>query len=238
MEYQQIFPAVFLERPNRCTAVCSLDGAQVLAHVKNTGRCRELLTPDARVFLQHNSAPGRKTRYTLTHVQKGERLVHIDSQAPNRLVEEALRNGSLSLPGLGKPQIIRPETFYGDSRFDFYLEGPGTRGFAEIKGVTLEEDGWARFPDAPTERGVKHLEHLARAAGEGYLCYVIFVIQMGGIRLFSPNWQTHPAFGQALVSAQNAGVRLLAFQTDVTPLRVELAGPVPIDLEKGRNEPC
>lgn len=238
MEYQQIFSAVFLSRPNRFTAVCSLDGAEVLAHVKNTGRCRELLVPGAQVLLQYQPAPDRKTRYTLTHVQKGERLVHIDSQAPNHLVEEALRNGSLSLPGLGGLCAIRPETFYGDSRFDFYLEGTQARGFAEVKGVTLEEDGWARFPDAPTQRGVKHLEHLVRAAGEGYLCYAIFVIQTGGIRLFSPNWRTHPAFGQALISAQNAGVCLLAFETDVTPLRVELAGPVPIDLEKGRNEPC
>ena len=238
MEYQQIFPAVFLERPNRFTAVWSLAGAEVLAHVKNTGRCRELLVTGAQVLLQHHPAPGRKTRYTLTHVQKGDRLVHIDSQAPNRLVGEALQNGSLSLPGLGELRVVRPETFYGASRFDFYLEGTKAKGFAEVKGVTLEEDGWARFPDAPTERGVKHLDHLIQAAQEGYLCYAVFVIQMGGIRLFSPNWRTHPAFGQALVSAQNAGVRLLAYETDVTPLRVELAGPVPIDLEKGRNEPC
>lgn len=238
MEYQQIFSAVFLSRPNRFVAVCSLGGEQVLAHVKNTGRCRELLVPGAQVLLQYHPAPGRKTRYTLTHVWKEERLIHIDSQAPNRLVEEAMRKGALSLPGLGTPQVIRPETFYGNSRFDFYLEGNSAKGFMEVKGVTLEEDGWARFPDAPTERGIKHLEHLVKASGEGYACYVVFVIQMGAVRLFSPNWRTHPAFGEALISAQNAGVCLLAFETKVTPLRVELAGPVPIDLEKGRNEQC
>ena len=174
MEYQQVLPAVFIERPNRFVALCMLEGHPVTAHVKNTGRCRELLTPGAAVFLQHQPAPGRKTQYTLTHVQKGKRLVHIDSQAPNRLVEEALRASRLSLPGRRRPQVIRPETFYGESRFDFYLEEGEKRAFAEVKGVTLEENGWARFPDAPTERGVKHLQHLARAAEEGYLCYVVF----------------------------------------------------------------
>ena len=157
MEYQQVLPAVFIERPNRFVALCMLEGHPVTAHVKNTGRCRELLTPGAAVFLQYQPAPGRKTQYTLTHVQKGKRLVHIDSQAPNRLVEEALRASRLSLPGMGRPQVIRPETFYGESRFDFYLEAGEKRAFAEVKGVTLEENGWARFPDAPTERGVKHL---------------------------------------------------------------------------------
>ena len=238
MEYQQVFSAVFHKRPNRFVAVCSLNGEVVLAHVKNTGRCRELLIPGTQVLLQRHFAVKRKTQYTLTHVWKGDRLVHIDSQAPNRLVEEALQKGSLLLPGLGETRIIRPETFYGDSRFDFYLEGTGGRGFAEVKGVTLEEDGLARFPDAPTQRGVKHLEHLAQAAGEGYLCYAIFVIQMSGVQLFSPNWRTHPAFGETLITAQAAGVHLLAFETNVTPLQVELSGPVPIDLEKGRNDLC
>ncbi|MDD3192577.1 MAG: DNA/RNA nuclease SfsA [Oscillospiraceae bacterium] len=238
MEYQELLSAIFMERPNRFVAICILDGEPVAAHVKNTGRCRELLVPGAEVLLQYHPAPGRKTRYTLTHVQKGERLIHIDSQAPNHLVEEALRQGRLALPGFGTPELIRPETFYGDSRFDFYLEAVEKRGFAEIKGVTLEEEGWARFPDAPTERGVKHLEHLARAAAQGYWCYVIFVIQMSGIRGFSPNWRTHPAFGEALLKAQKAGVVPLAFESIVTPQRVELSAPVEIDLLKGRGQSC
>lgn len=238
MEYQQVLPAVFIERPNRFVALCMLEGHPVTAHVKNTGRCRELLTPGAAVFLQHQPAPGRKTQYTLTHVQKGKRLVHIDSQAPNRLVEEALRASRLSLPGMGRPQVIRPETFYGESRFDFYLEAGEKRAFAEVKGVTLEENGWARFPDAPTERGVKHLQHLTRAAEEGYLCYVVFVIQMSGIQGFSPNWKTHPAFGEALLQAKKAGVVPLAFECEVLPQRVQLAGPVKIDYGKGKEESC
>ena len=238
MEYQQVLPAVFVNRRNRFVASCTLEGKQVAAHVKNTGRCRELLIPGAPVLLQYHPEPGRKTQYTLTHVQKGERLVHIDSQAPNRLVEEALRQGRLTLPGLGTPQLIRPETFYGESRFDFYMEAGEKKAFAEVKGVTLEQDGWARFPDAPTERGVKHLKHLACAAAQGYLCYAIFVIQMSGIKGFSPNWSTHPAFGEALLQAKDAGVIPLAFETQVQPQRVELAGPVMIDYRKGRKEPC
>ena len=238
MEYQQVLPAVFVERPNRFVAICMLEGEQVAAHVKNTGRCRELLTPGAFVFLQYHPAAGRKTQYTLTHVKKGDRLVHMDSQAPNRLLEEALRQRKLLLPGLGMPDIIRPEAFYGESRFDFYLEAGEKRAFVEVKGVTLEENGWARFPDAPTERGVKHLRHLARAAAEGYLCYVVFVIQMSGIRGFSPNWKTHPAFGEALLQAREAGVIPLAFETEVLPRRVELAGSVEIDYTKGREKSC
>ena len=171
-------------------------------------------------------------------MQKGKRLVHIDSQAPNRLVEEALRASRLSLPGMGRPQVIRPETFCGESRFDFYLEAGEKRAFAEVKGVTLEENGWARFPDALTERGVKHLQHLARAAEEGYLCYVVFVIQMSGIQGFSPNWKTHPAFGEALLQAKKAGVVPLAFECEVLPQRVQLAGPVKIDYGKGKEESC
>lgn len=238
LEYDRMFPAVFQSRPNRFLAQCMLGGQLVTAHVKNTGRCRELLVPGARVLLQHTPAPGRKTRYTLALVQKAGRWVQIDSQAPNRLVEEALRCRRLALPGLGEAQTIRPETVYGQSRFDFYLEGGGKKAFAEVKGVTLEQGGWACFPDAPTQRGVKHLEHLAHAAREGYLCYVIFVIQMSGILGFCPNWKTHPAFAEALLRACEEGVIPLAFETTVTPEQAQLAGPVPVDLRKGKNETC
>lgn len=238
MEFHRMLPAVFQSRPNRFLAQCMLGGKLVTAHVKNTGRCRELLVPGARVLLQHTPAPGRKTCYTLALVEKAGRWVQIDSQAPNRLVAEALRSGRLALPGLGIPQVIRPETVYGQSRFDFYLEGGGKQAFAEVKGVTLEEGGWARFPDAPTQRGVKHLEHLAHAAEEGYLCYVIFVIQMSGVLGFHPNWETHPAFAQALLRACQAGVVPLAFACQVTPTSAWLAEPVAVDLMKGKKETC
>lgn len=235
MKYRDLLAAQFLSRPNRFIAHCLLNGETVTAHVKNTGRCRELLVPGATVYLQHEPSPNRKTAYTLSHVQKGGRIVQIDSQAPNRLVKEALEEGRLILPGLGRPTLIRPETFYGDSRFDLYLESGGQKAFVEVKGVTLEEDGWARFPDAPTERGIKHLQHLAKAAREGYLCYAVFVIQMENIRGFSPNDQTHPAFGRALIEAQQKGVIPLAFSCRVTLSEAVLADPVPVDLWKGRD---
>ena len=238
MHYGAVLPGSFIARPNRFVARVELEGKEEICHVKNTGRCRELLQPGARVWCRFDGNPNRKTHYDLIAVEKAGRLINIDSQAPNRLVEEALRASRLSLPGMGRPQVIRPETFYGESRFDFYLEEGEKRAFAEVKGVTLEENGWARFPDAPTERGVKHLQHLARAAEEGYLCYVVFVIQMSGIQGFSPNWKTHPAFGEALLQAKKAGVVPLAFECEVLPQRVQLAGPVKIDYGKGKEESC
>lgn len=236
MDYSGMLPAIFLSRPNRFISICQLDGQPVVAHVKNTGRCRELLIPGTQVLLERAKDPSRKTQYTLTHVQKGKRLIQIDSQAPNRLVLEALQAGTLTLPHLGKPDLIRPETMYGESRLDFYLEAEGKKAFAEVKGVTLERENWAYFPDAPTQRGIKHLEHLAKAVREGYLAYVIFVIQMEGMEGFSPNWQTHPAFGQALLDAREAGVIPLAFSARMTSSYARLAEQVPIDLRKGEKE--
>ena len=233
MKYENLRPAIFLARPNRFIAHCRLDGEEVIAHVKNTGRCRELLIPGTTVYLQYEDKATRKTAYTLSHVQKGRRIIQIDSQAPNRLVKEALEEGRLSLPGFGVPTLIRPETFYGESRFDLYLENGEKKAFVEIKGVTLEADDWARFPDAPTERGIKHLSHLAKAAAEGYFCYAVFVIQMEEIRGFSPNYATHPAFGKALIEAQKQGVVPLAFGCRVTLNEAVLADPVPVDLWKG-----
>ena len=228
MRYEQIREALFLRRPNRFIAQVLLDGQEVVCHVKNTGRCRELLLPGAAVYIQHCSAPQRKTAWDLIAVRKGEKLINMDAAAPNAVFGEWLCAG-----GLGAvPELVRPEQVHGDSRFDFYFETQGTRCFAEVKGVTLEEDGILRFPDAPTERGVKHLRGLIDCVREGFEAWAVFVIQMRGAERFEPNWSTHPSFGQALLEAREAGVRLLALDCDVTPESLKIAGEVQILLEK------
>lgn len=226
MTYSNITGAVFVDRPNRFIAHVELDGRLQVCHVKNTGRCRELLAPGARVLVQRIDKPGRKTNLDLIGVWKGQRLINMDAAAPNRVFAEwALAGGFL--PGL---TLLKAEAAHGDSRFDFYLEAGPRRGFVEVKGVTLEEDGVVRFPDAPTERGVKHLRGLERCVQEGYQAWAVFVIQMEGVRYFSPNWATHPQFGQALVQAQSAGVRLLAMDCHVTETSLAIRTPVPIQL--------
>jgi len=233
MRYEKVQMATFLERPNRFVARCRMfDGSVQESHVPNTGRCRELLVPGCRVFLQFHDDPRRKTRHSLIAVEKNGILINMDSQAPNRVVEEALRDGSLSLTE-EPPTLIRREAVYRDSRFDFYVESPGEKLFAEVKGVTLEEDGVVRFPDAPTLRGLKHVRELVTAVGEGYKAAVIFVIQMDEARYFAPNNDTQPEFGRALIEAQAAGVRLLARCCEVTPLKIVLdAGKeIPIRLK-------
>ena len=225
MQYGPIRPARFLARPNRFVALAELDGEQVVCHVKNTGRCRELLSPGCTVYLEKSGNPDRKTAYSLVAVDKGGRLINMDSQAPNRAAREWLEAG-----GLGDFSLIRPETVYGGSRFDFYLESPAERGFLEVKGVTLEEDGVVLFPDAPTQRGVKHLEELQASVRAGYSAWVLFVVQVEGVRYFTPNRKTHPAFAQALYSARDAGVRLLAWDCRVTPDSMSLRQPVSIRL--------
>lgn len=226
MTYSNISGAVFVDRPNRFIAHVELDGHLQVCHVKNTGRCRELLVPDARVLVQRIDKPGRKTDLDLIGVWKGQRLINMDAAAPNRVFAEwALAGGFL--PGL---TLLKAEAVHGDSRFDFYLEAGPRRGFVEVKGVTLEEDGVVRFPDAPTERGVKHLRGLERCVQEGYQAWAVFVIQMEGVRHFSPNWATHPQFGQALIQAQSAGVRLLAMDCHVTETSLAIRAQVPIKL--------
>lgn len=228
MRYRRVVPGVFLARPNRFIAHVRVGGEEVIAHVKNTGRCRELLVPGAAVYLAHAETPQRKTAYDLIAVEKvtpgGTLLINMDAQAPNQVFAEA---APYLLPD---PTLIRPETTWGDSRFDFYWEAPEMRGFVEVKGVTLERDGAAYFPDAPTQRGVKHLRELIRARQEGYEAAVCFVIQMSPVRFFSPNDQTHPEFGQALRDAAMAGVKLLAMDCAVTPDSLELQDPIPIRL--------
>lgn len=226
MQYHNIVQGVFLERPNRFIAHVEINGEKQVVHVKNTGRCKELLVPGATVYLEGSSDPKRKTAWDLVAVEKGERLVNMDSQAPNRVFGEWVRAGGF-LPHV---TLMRPETRFGDSRFDFYVEADGKRNFIEVKGVTLEEDGVVRFPDAPTQRGVKHLEELIRAHGQGYESWVCFVIQMSDVKHFEPNDQTHPQFGQTLRRAARAGVHVLALECVVTPDSLNISVPVPFSL--------
>ncbi|BDF67045.1 sugar fermentation stimulation protein SfsA [Oscillospiraceae bacterium] len=226
MRYPNIHKARFLARPNRFIARVLLEGEELTVHVKNTGRCRELLVPGAPVWLVRSDNPARKTAYDLVVVEKAGRLINMDSQAPNALFAEWARAGHF-VPGL---TLLRPETTWGNSRFDFYWEAGAQRGFTEVKGCTLEEDGWTYFPDAPTERGVKHLEELVRARAEGFEAAVCFVIQMADVDGFSPNDRTHPAFGEALRRAADQGVEVLARQCAVSPGEVWMTGPVEIRL--------
>ena len=276
MKYEKIVTAKFIERPNRFLATVAIAGEEkgllskpssemdevARAHVKNTGRCKELLVPGATVYLEDFAGRmgSRKMRYSLIAVEKqiavekhmeGDRsgktdensqrlLINMDSQAPNKVVQEALVSGALKLPGIGELTLVQPEKTYGKSRFDFYVEGLPSdvdkmdvqKSFIEVKGVTLETDGFARFPDAPTERGIKHIEELCDAIDDGYLAYIIFVIQMKKIHTFGPNYETHPQFGEVLAKAREKGVQILAYDCVVTPDSLKLDMPVKVDLQK------
>lgn len=226
MQYGKILPASFLSRPNRFVARVEAEGEELVCHVKNTGRCRELLVPGATVWLEESPNPSRKTKFDLIAVEKGDRLINMDAQAPNKVFGEWAAAGGFR-EGL---TLLRPETTYGSSRFDFYWESSKSRGFVEVKGVTLEEDGVVRFPDAPTLRGVKHLDELVKAREAGYEAAVCFVIQMENVRWFAPNDVTHPEFGQALRRAAQAGVEILAMDCAVTPQSLTMGKSVPIRL--------
>lgn len=226
MQYGKILPARFLSRPNRFVARVEAEGEELVCHVKNTGRCRELLVPGATVWLEESPNPSRKTKFDLIAVEKGDRLINMDAQSPNKVFGEWAAAGGFR-EGL---TLLRPETTYGSSRFDFYWESSEKRGFVEVKGVTLEEDGVVRFPDAPTLRGVKHLEELVKAHEAGYEAAVCFVIQMADVAYFAPNDATHPEFGQALRRAAGAGVEVLAMDCAVTPQSLTMGKPVPIRL--------
>lgn len=226
MRYQTVVPGRFISRPNRFIAHVEIDGAVQVCHVKNTGRCRELLTPGAAVYLERAANPARKTQYDLIAVDKNGLLINMDAQAPNKVFGEWAEAGRF----LPAPTRIRPEYTWEDSRFDFLLEDGDGPCFVEVKGVTLEEQGEVRFPDAPTQRGVKHLRGLMRAVEQGCRAAVFFVIQMKGAVCFRPNDATHPAFGQALREAAAAGVSVLAYDCRVTPDSLELDAPVPVQL--------
>lgn len=229
MIYPPTVPALFISRPNRFVALCAIDGRTVSAHVRNTGRLGELLLPGAKVWLLP-AAPGRKTPYTLIAVEKGKMLVNIDSQVPNKVVYEAI-TGGLILPGLGGIEAPRREVRHGNSRFDIGFGRKGfSEGFMEIKGVTLEVDGAALFPDAPTERGLKHMRHLTALAAEGHPAAVFFLVQLRGAERFSPNSVTHGAFAEALKGAKAAGVHIYCYDSHVTPNSITLGEPMPVVL--------
>ena len=270
MKYEQIVRGTFLERPNRFIAYVEIAGKKEIVHVKNTGRCRELLIPGATVYLEKGNNPERKTAYDLVAVEKEmpaavsdssteatdsikntKRLINMDSQAPNKVVEEWLLKKEL----FSDLVSLRPETTYGKSRFDFYVEYDHKKAFIEVKGVTLERDNVAMFPDAPSERAVKHVEELIRAKEDGYEAYIILVIQMKDVQYFLPNRETHLQFAEALKKAADAGVKILAYDCtveirdympevndcesetkeqseEVKHLTVELRTPVPVYLSE------
>lgn len=225
MHYPDMTPGIFLSRPNRFIAHVEIDGQVETVHVKNTGRCRELLPVGAEVWCQRAGNPARKTKFDLITVRKGARLINMDSQAPNIAAGEWLRGG-----GLGQVENLRAETVHGNSRFDFSFTLDGKPCFLEVKGVTLENDGVCAFPDAPTERGAKHLRELSQAAREGYGAYVLFVIQMKDVQYLHPNDATDPHFGAALREAAENGVKVLAMDCRVSEDEMVICDPVPVRL--------
>lgn len=224
MKYNSIVKATFLKRPNRFIAHVIVDGKETIAHIPNTGRCRELLVAGCTVYLDIASNPNRKTQYTLIAVEKvmsnGEiKIVNMDSSAPNNLVEEWLLAGNL----FGADCHIKREVTYKDSRFDFYVEYDHKKAYIEVKGVTLEMDGVAMFPDAPTERGLKHVFELCDCVNNGYEGYIIFVVKMGGCEYFAPNEKTHSAFAEGLRFALANGVNIMALECTVADDRLEIS---------------
>lgn len=227
MEYKETVRGIFLKRPNRFIAHVLIQGREERVHVKNTGRCRELLVPGTEVVLERSQNPERKTKYDLICVYKGESLINMDSQAPNKAAKEWIEKG-----GLFQEKVeVQTEKRYGNSRFDLFIQSPKRKAFLEVKGVTLEEGGIARFPDAPTERGVKHVRELIQCRKDGYEAYLLFVIQMKGIRFFEPNWETHREFGLILKKAEEAGVRILARDCLVKENSMEIQDKVPLFLD-------
>ena len=226
MIYSDTCTGIFLSRPNRFIAHAEVDGNQIVSHVKNTGRCKELLIPGAKVILQASGRSCRKTGYDLIAVWRGPRLINIDSQAPNKVFLEYLKAGRY-IEGVTH---IKPEAKYGSSRFDFYVEAGQRKALIEVKGVTLEENGVVLFPDAPTQRGVKHLRELAACIQEGYEGHIIFVVQMNDVRYFVPNIKTHPAFAEALAEAANAGVSVSALDCAVTENSLTIGKSIPVKL--------
>lgn len=225
MKYRNpIVKGNFIERPNRFIANVEIDGVIETVHVKNTGRCRELLVPNADVYLEHWDTEARKTKYDLIAVHKGDCLINIDSQAPNKVAAEYL---PILFPDY---TLLKPEVKHHNSRFDFYLETPDEKWFIEVKGVTLEENGIAYFPDAPTERGVKHIEELISCMNEGYRAMVLFVVKMKGIDHLEPNYRTHPAFGEALRRAEAAGVLIHAVDCIVSSDSLKADSEIPVKL--------
>lgn len=231
MKYNKMIKAKFIERPNRFVAYCEIDGEVEEVHVKNTGRCKELLIPGCEVYLEESDNPSRATRYSLIATKKGERLINMDSQVTNKMVLESLKDKSLVLPGFDEEiELIKSEKTYGNSRFDIYLEGKTKKAFIEIKGCTLEIDNVVKFPDAKTERGVKHVKELIQAKEDGYLAYIIIVIQMEDVLYFTPNIEKHKEFADVLKEAEEKGVKVLAYDSIVDIDSIKLNKPVKVIL--------
>ena len=226
MKYDNIVKGIFLSRPNRFIAQVLVDGKEETVHVKNTGRCRELLTDRAEVFLERSTNPERKTKYDLIAVNKNGKLINMDSQIPNDVAGEWLKKGNI----FSENALIKREVTYGKSRFDFYIEDSDDKIFLEVKGVTLENEGVAMFPDAPTERGVKHINELVSAVGSGYKGYILFVIQMEEVHLFKPNDITHKAFGDALREAEKKGVKIIAVNCKTEKDSIEISEEIEVEL--------
>lgn len=232
MKYHKIKEGIFINRPNRFIAYVEVDGKIEICHVKNTGRCKELLITGAKVFLEESDNKHRKTKYDLVQVYKETHLVNIDSQMPNYLVKEWLENGY----GFSGITYIKPEKKYGNSRFDLYVEYQGKKAWIEVKGVTLEVDGVAKFPDAPTERGIKHIKELMNSIKDGYEAWIIFVVQMDGIKKFEPNWNTHEQFGQALLEAQNKGVNIRAYNCKLDKGSITIQDQIMVQLQRQEEQ--
>lgn len=226
MRYDNIHKGKFLSRPNRFIANVEIDGKAEVCHVKNTGRCKELLIEGCTVWLEHSDSESRKTAFDLVAVEKGDRLINMDSQAPNKAVVEWLRE---KMP-FGEGFSVYPEKKYGNSRFDFYLESQDRKIFMEVKGCTLEKDGVVLFPDAPTLRGVKHIEELSHCLDEGYESYIMILVQMSDVKYFTPNYDTHPEFGEALEKAAQKGVKILCYDCNVTHDSMTVGKPVKVKL--------
>lgn len=224
MIYDNIKPARFISRPNRFIANIEIDGKREISHVKNTGRCREFLIEGAEIYVQKAESVTRKTKYDLISVYKGKRLINMDSQVTNKVVQERLQEGFL----FDNITLIRPESKYKNSRFDFYVEAEERKIYIEVKGVTLEENGVVMFPDAPTERGVKHLRELAECIQDGFEAYVIFVVQMADVKIFKANEKTHKSFAEMLTKVHNEGVNILAYECSVTKNSIRMTRQLPV----------
>ena len=226
MKYNNIVEGIFIERPNRFIAYVEVDGVVNKCHVKNTGRCKELLIKGVKVYLEKSDNPNRKTQYSLIAVQKGDILINIDSSAPNKVVKEWLEVHTEEL-GI---TLLKPEKTYNKSRLDFYYETKDKKVYMEVKGVTLLDGDVARFPDAPTERGIKHIEHLIELKKQGYETYIMFVIQCKGVKRFEPNDVTHKAFGDVLREAYKTGVNVVAYDCVVTKQYIEIDKAVRVEV--------
>ena len=222
MKYERVVEGTFIRRPNRFIAEVMIGQDIETVHVKNTGRCKEILVPGAKVLLSRSDSPDRKTSYDLVAAYKGNLLINIDSQAPNKAFREFVLESGV----FGPSPEVHPERVHGDSRFDFYIESGERRIFVEVKGVTLEKDRVCMFPDAPTERGVKHLRGLERCVSEGYEAYLVMVVQMDGMERFVPNYAAHEEFGTEMEAAEDSGVRVLVYGCEVGDDSIRMKGPL------------